>query len=360
VRLLAFTALIMMNLRPFLLYVNLFFALICSMHMQAQLGGLTSFNAFNIPGSARMAALGGNFVAAKDGDIHLAAFNPALLDSTLDGALGLSYVNYFDGINLGYAGYARQIKPRWTAAATMQFAGYGKQTELDALGNEMGSFTAGDYALTLGSGYQVDSVWSIGANLKTMYSALANYTSLAMGLDLSAAYHRPEKNFTATMLVRNLGIQLVSYQDGVKEKLPFEMQIGFSKKPAHAPFRFSVMYDNMQSWNLTYQNPTALVVRDPITGEIVEEGGWFFGDQLMRHIVLGTEFLFGDKLSVRVGYNYRRRKELSISEKPGMAGFSYGFGVKVARFQINYGRSIFHLAGPAHHLSVTTNLQRWK
>jgi hypothetical protein len=120
------------------------------------------------------------------------------------------------------------------------------------------------------------------------------------------------------------------------------------------------MYDNMQSWNLTYQNPTALVVRDPITGEIVKEGCWFFGDQLMRHIVLGTEFLLGDKLSIRVGYNYRRRKELSISEKPGMAGFSYGFGVKVSRFQISYGRSIFHLAGPAHHLSVTTNLQRWK
>jgi hypothetical protein len=272
----------------------------------------------------------------------------------------LSYVNYFDGINLGYAAFAHRMSSKWTAAATMQFAGYGKQTEYDALGTELGSFSAGDYALVLGSGYQVDSLWSIGANLKTMYSALANYSSLAMGLDASAVYHRPKRNFTATLLVRNLGLQLISYQQGVREKLPFELQIGFSKKPAHAPFRFSVMYDNMQKWNLTYQNPTALVVRDPITGEIVEEGGWKFGDQLMRHIVLGTEILFGDKLSIRVGYNYRRRAELSISDKPGMAGFSYGLGIKVSRFQISYGRSIFHLAGPAHHLSVTSNLSNWK
>ncbi len=334
--------------------------LVCSTsHMHAQLGGLTSFNAFNIPGSARMAALGGNFVTAKDGDLHVAAFNPALLDSTLDGALGLSYVNYFDGINLGYAAYARRIKPQWTALASMQFAGYGQQTELDPLGNEIGSFTAGDYALTLGSGYQVDSLWSIGANLKTIYSTLAGFTSLAIALDASAVYHKPKKNFTATFLVRNLGAQIVAYQNGDREKLPFEMQIGFSKKPAHAPFRFSVMYDNMQQWDVSYKDPTALVVRDPITGEIVEEGGWVFGDRLMRHLVFGTEFLFGDKLSIRMGYNYRRRKELSISDKPGMAGFSYGFGVKISRFQVSYGRSIFHLAGPAHHVSVTTNLNRF-
>lgn len=325
----------------------------------AQLGGLTSFNAFNIPGSARMAALGGNFVASKDGDLHVAAFNPALLDSTLDGALGLSYVNYFDGINLGYAAYAHRIKPRWTALASMQFAGYGQQTELDALGNEIGSFTAGDYALTLGSGYQLDSLWSIGASLKTLYSTLAGYTSLAMAMDASAVYHQPKKNFTATFLVRNLGAQIVAYQNGDREKLPFDIQIGFSKKPAHAPFRFSVMYDNMQQWDLGYKDPTVLVVRDPITGEIVEEGGWVFGDRLMRHLVFGTEFLFGDKLSLRMGYNYRRRKELSISDKPGMAGFSYGFGVKISRFQVSYGRSIFHLAGPAHHLSITTNLNRF-
>jgi len=268
----------------------------------------------------------------------------------------MSYVNYFDGINLGYGAYAHQIKPQVTALASMQFAGYGKQTELDALGNEIGRFSAGDYALTLGAAYQVDSLWSLGANFKTMYSALANYSSLAMAVDLSAVYHKPAKNFMATMIIRNLGVQLVSYTDGVREKLPLEMQIGFSKKPAHAPFRFSVMYDNMQKWNLTYQNPTELIVRDPITGEVVNEKGWEFGDQLMRHLVVGSEFLFGDKLSIRLGYNYRRRKELSISEKPGMAGFSYGFGVKVARFQLSYGRSIFHLAGPAHHFSLTTNL----
>ncbi|MEN9638160.1 MAG: hypothetical protein RLZZ262_28 [Bacteroidota bacterium] len=333
--------------------------LFSSIGVHAQLGGLTSFNAFNIPGSARMAAMGGNFIAAKDGDLHLAAFNPALLDSTLDGALGLSYVNYFDGINLGYAAYAQQIKPRWTALASMQFAGYGKQTELDPLGNEIGSFNAGEYALTLGSGYQVDSLWSIGANLKTIYGSLAGYTSLALALDASAVYHVPKKNFTATFLVRNMGAQIVAYQSGDREKLPFELQIGISKKPAHAPFRFSVMYDNMQQWNLDYEDPTALIVRDPITGEILEEGGWVFGDRLMRHLVFGTEFLFGDKFSIRLGYNYRRRKELSISDKPGMAGFSYGFGVKISRFQLSYGRSIFHLAGPAHHLSITTNLNRF-
>jgi hypothetical protein len=72
----------------------------------AQIGGLTSFNYANIPGSARVAALGGNYFAMKDGDVHLAQFNPSLLDSTMHQKVGLSFVDYFDGIAMGYATYA--------------------------------------------------------------------------------------------------------------------------------------------------------------------------------------------------------------------------------------------------------------
>jgi len=73
----------------------------CSAH--AQIGGLTSFNYTNIPGSARVAALGGSYFAVKDGDVHLAQFNPSLLDSSMHQKIGLSFVDYFDGIAMGYA-----------------------------------------------------------------------------------------------------------------------------------------------------------------------------------------------------------------------------------------------------------------
>lgn len=326
---------------------------------QSQVGGLTSFNSFNIPGSARIAAMGGNYFAIKDGDIHLAQFNPSLLDSNMSNKLGMSFVDYFAGINMGFASYARTIKPKLTTAATMQFSNYGKQAELDGLGYDIGSFYAADYALILGAGYQYDSLWSLGLNFKTIYSSFANYASVALALDGAVTYANPKRNFTASMIVSNLGAQLSTYTAATREKLPFQMQIGLTKQPAHAPFRFSMVYSNMQHWNLAYNNPNSPVVTDPVTGEIISDRKWEFGDQLMRHMTFGTEFLLSQNFNIRIGYNYRRRQELKVAEKPGTAGLSYGFGFKVSRFHLSYGRAIYHLAGPSNHFSITTNLSQW-
>ncbi len=329
------------------------------MDIHAQLGGTTVFNQFNIPGSARIAAMGGTYFAVKDGDLQIAAFNPSVLDSNMHNKVALSFVDYFDKISMGYAAYGYRIKPKLNAAATLQYINYGKQTELDALGYELGTFSSSDYALTLGVGYQYDSLWSMGANLKTIYSTLANYTSLGFALDGAVTYHKKSKNFTATLIAKNLGMQVMTYNDGDRRKLPFEFQIGITKRPAHAPFRFSIVYENMQQWDLTYVNPNAVIIVDPVTGEVIEQDKWELGDRLMRHIVVGTEFLLGENFNIRIGYNYRRRQELKVEDKPGTAGFSYGFGFKVSRLHFSYGRAIFHLAGPSNHFSVTTSLSQW-
>lgn len=334
-----------------------FFFWICPSH--GQIGGLTSFNYANIPGSARVAAMGGSYFAMKDGDVHLAQFNPSLLDSAMHQKVGLSFVDYFDGIAMGYATYAHRLKPHITGGATMQFCNYGKQTELDALGYEIGQFTASDYTLNLSVGYQIDSLWSGGLTLKTMYSALANYSSVALALDGGFTYNKPSKNFSASMVFSNLGYQLKSFTDNNREKIPFQLQVGIVKRPAHAPFRFSVVYSNMQRWDLVWENPNKVIITDPITGEIIEKEKWDFGDKFMRHITVGSEFILSKHMNIRIGYNYRKRQELKLEDKPGTAGFSYGFGVRVSKFHISYGRSIYHLAGPSNHISVTTAISAW-
>lgn len=338
----------------FLVFLFIFSAELIS----AQLGGLSSFNHLNIPGSARVAAMGGSYFTMKDGDIHLMQFNPSLLDSNMHNKVGLSFVDYFDGIAMGYATYARQVKPNITTGATMQYLNYGKQTELDALGFEMGEFQAADYALTLSAGYQYDSLWSMGLSFKTLYSALANYSSVAIAADVAVTYNKPAKGFAASLVISNFGVQLSSFTSQ-KEKMPFQMQVGIVKRPAHAPFRLSLVYSNIQQWNIGYDNPTATVVTDPITGEIIEENTWEFGDDFMRHVTLGTEFILSKNLHVRIGYNYRRRQELKLEDKPGTAGFSYGLGLRLSKFQLSYGRAIYHLAGPSNHFSVTTSFSEW-
>ena len=223
--------------------------------------------------------------------------------------------------------------------------------ELDPLGNNIGSFSAGEYSLVLGTSYKMDSLWSFGANLKTIYANIDNYYSIGVATDFAVTYNKPVKRFVAAAIIKNIGTQLHTFTDGNREKFPFEMQVSISKRPQHAPFRFSLVYENLQKWDLTYVNPNATLVTDPITGEIIEEKKFVFGDQLMRHLVFGTEFLLSENFNFRMGYNYRRRQELKLQDKPAMAGISFGLGIKVKRIDISYARAIYHAAGPANHFT---------
>jgi len=52
-------------------------------------------------------------------------------------------------------------------------------------------------------------------------------------------------------------------------------------------------------------------------------------------------------------------EEMKIESKPGMVGFSWGIGIKVSKFRISYGRSVFHLAGGTNQFSFSMNLDEF-
>lgn len=298
--------------------------------------------------------MGGHFIAMKDGDINLAAQNPSLLDSASCNKLGMNFIDYFSGTHLGSASFAYQLKPKVTLGANLRYMSYGKTDETDITGNVVGQFSAGDYQFTAGAGYSIDSLFNAGANLRLVYSVIAGYSSFAVATDYAATYCHPGKNFTASALIRNIGFSFHGYTDE-KQKLPFDIQLGITKRLAHAPFRFSLVATNLNKWDLTNVGENNAVI-DPISGQESGQQKFEFGDKLMRHLALGAEFIITPNIFLRIGYNYRRRQELKVSEKPGTAGFSYGFEFKVNRFQVGYGRAIYHLAGPANHFTVTTNI----
>jgi hypothetical protein len=54
------------------------------------------------------------------------------------------------------------------------------------------------------------------------------------------------------------------------------------------------------------------------------------------------------------------RRELSVDNFRSLAGFSFGAGIKINRFRIDYGRTNFHLAGGTNHLSISTNFSEFR
>lgn len=326
--------------------------------LSAQIGGSYTYAFLNLPNSARIAALGGNANAIKDDDISLALVNPSLITTKMHNEVALSFIDYYSDINYGFVSYARNFKKVGMFDASMQFINYGKFTNTDASGVSYGTFTAGEYAMNIGWGRLLDSMFSIGANLKNIYSHLNEYTSYGLAVDVGGTYHNSKSNFTATLLALNIGRQVKYYIDGNSEPLPFELQAGISKKLAHTPFRLSLVFRHLEKYDLTYTDPShPEPTVDALTGEPLPEKKFGkFLDNGMRHIVVGGEFMPSRNFSIRLGYNYQRRKELTVETKTSTVGFCWGFGFRIKQFHFNYARAAYHLAGSPNHITLSTNL----
>lgn len=325
----------------------------------AQVGGNNTYEFLNLPISARVSALGGNLISVKDNDLNVSLINPSLLTDSMNNSIALSYINYFSDINYGYVAYARHIDKIGNFSAGIHYLDYGKFKRADEIGNVDGDFGASEMSFNLAYAKSIlDTNLTVGVTLKTIYSHLESYTSWGSAIDLGATYVRPSHGFVAAVVVKNVGRQWKPYVEGNREKLPFEVQLGISKKPKHVPFRFSLVYENLEKWDLTYVDPlNPPLTEDPLTGEPIKQNkGKIWGDKFMRHMVIGGEFIITKNFYLRAGYNYQRRKELKIPEKRGATGFSFGFGFRIYKFHISYGRAVYHIAGPSNNFSVSMDL----
>ena len=337
-------------------FITWILVLFCQAGM-AQKGGESTYSFLGLTNSARVAALGGDVVSLLDEDINTVFHNPGLLTPGMHNNLSLNYVNYFAGVNYGYASYAYSLAEIGTFAGGIHYINYGTFDQTDELGETLGTFRASEYALNLFySRYFLDSALTAGVNLKPIFSSLEQNTSFGLAMDLGLSYHFSKSLTTIGLVFKNMGTQISTYADQ-REPLPFEIQAGVTQGLAHAPFRFTVTFQHLERWDLSYE------VEDndlSFSGEADQKSGFdAFADNLMRHVILSTEFLIGKNFHVDVGYNYKRRKEMAVSAKPGMVGFSAGFGFRVSKFHFSFGRASYHLAGGTSHFSLTTNLSEF-
>ena len=329
----------MINIRRLACLISSLIFLI-SFSSVAQIGGRSTYDFLTRTNSARVAAMGGNFLSIKDNDISLVLTNPSLITTEMNNFLVLDYANLRTGYNYGDIMYSRTFNKFGSFAGAFHFINYGKFTGADEAGTLTGDFSAAEYALNVGWGRQLSPFFSIGANGKLIYSQLESYHSFGIGVDVAGTYTTKEDYFSASLLARNIGIQIVPYRPGTRDPLPFEMQLGMSSRLRHIPVRFSLLYNNLEKWDLSYTDPNNPDNKpDPITGEKKSKSGISkFADNFMRHIVIGTEITIAKVLSLRVGYNYKTRQEMKLADRKALSGFSYGFGLRIKMFAFSYTR----------------------
>jgi hypothetical protein len=334
-----------------------FILITLSFFAKAQLiGGKNVYAFLKMPPSARVAALGGSLISVKDADVMLANLNPAALSTLSDHSISANNQFQLAGISNSSIGYGKHLANIGTTLhANLQYINYGTLPQTDEFDNNNGTFRAQEYAFTIGAARQLYDKLSIGTNLRFIGSQLDIYQSFGLAMDVGALYTDTTSRFSAALVIKHIGAQVKTYQS-TKETLPFDIQIGISKRLRYLPLRFSVTMHDLQRWNLLYDDPNQVAETTFLGQTAIEKSNFsVFSDNLFRHLIFSGEFLFtkSEQFSLRLGYNHLRRKELSINQFNSFSGFSMGFGIKIKRFRLDYGREFYHLAGNSNHLGVS-------
>lgn len=320
--------------------VLLVFALINWVSVCSQtLGGSSVFNFLKLSNTPQLTALGGINISQLTGDIGLSFHNPALLRPTMHAQVNTvfnslpgSVKNYF-----AQGGYYLN-KAQTTLAGSINYFGYGTIAQTDASGNVLGDFRPSDYVLQVSAARSYASNWNYGASLKFIYSNYGAYRSSGLALDAGLTYTDSAGLWQAALVLKNMGTQLKAYNGTSKDDLPFDLQLGITKKLAKAPLSFSLSLHQLHRFDIRY-NDTAF---NNENGYAEGAGKGHFFDKLLRHMVFSTQLFVTDNVELSAGYNYLRRKEMNTGNAGnGLNGFSIGVGILVKKIKIRYARSYY-------------------
>jgi hypothetical protein len=316
------------------------------------------FSSLRLDPSARLGSLGNGFATSYESKIDLAISNASLISPTLHNTALINYTDYFSAYSNVSATYVRELPKFGTFLTSLQYVNFGSADAYDEFRNYLGQTSAFyDLALNVGWGKAlVDSVFSIGANFKYIFSRGENFWMNGIAVDVSGTYTNFEKRLGISLAFRNIGTVLKNNFVSDYENLPFQIDLAVYQRMKHAPFAYSIIVSNLQKWNISGVDLNEETI-DPTTEKVTKPDKFStFADNAMRHFIPGIEILPFRNFAFRMSYNYHRRQELKTDTRPGFVGFSWGVGLKIYKFQVDYARSAWHLAGAPNYISVSANL----
>ena len=286
----------------------------------------TGYNFLRIPVSAHAAALGGENITIIEDDPSLMFSNPALLASVSDKSINLNFMTYMAGATTASASFNRIIKDKASVAVMAQYMDYGKMKETDENNVIKGEFSAKDIAISGVFSYILTDKLVGGITAKFINSYIGDYSSLAVGIDLGLNYYDPDREWSVSLVAKNLGGQIKAY-DEEYEKMPFDLQAGVSKRFASLPFRLSATLVGLTDWD--------------------------YG--LINHLVIGADIILSQQIYLAAGYNFRRADEMTIGSGTDDES-SHGAGWSFERFKLQLGYGKYHVSSNSLLVNVSYSL----
>jgi hypothetical protein len=334
--------------------------LLLSFSSSAQVtGGQHIFEFLRLPQSPHLSALGSINVGNPSQEIAFGLQNPALMRPALHNELGLSYNSYYAGISIANLAYGYYL-PRLANTSVIlgvQYINYGSFEQNDFIGITQGSVQARDFAVSLGASHAYGERWRYGAALKVAYSGFASNVASGLMADVGISYTDTASLVSFGATAKNIGFLMTKFNGSGDEPLPFDLQMTISKRFAHLPLRVMATLHHLYEWDVRYNNPADLesssLIGAPDSSALTRP---YFADKLFRHFIFAAELVPGNRLTLTVSYNHLHRGELALKDKTGLAGFAFGVGINLNKFQVHYARSYYHIAGAYNEFGLSMRL----
>jgi hypothetical protein len=314
-----------MSRLPFALAALLLAAPVRAADFTSAAQGTTAAEFLELGVGARAVGMGEAYSAVAD-EASALYWNPAALTAIPGRSVTLMHAPYIASSYFDYGAYGQNLGARGAFGASFQYFSAGSLIQEDAAGNDGGSITPYDLAVTLGYAYKFADAgaslldgFSAGVGVKYVQSKIlssAQTGAVDLGL-LSPTYFDGRLNLAFT--VTNLGGTLKFDQEN--ENLPLVVRLGSS-------------YRILDHWigSLDFSAPR--------------------NDN--PYVALGTEYQFLThgpwKAAARAGFNSQ-----TVGSIDGFTGISFGAGVGYDRLTMDYAIVPLGGVGQSQRISLTLN-----
>jgi hypothetical protein len=315
------------------------------------IGGRDAFSFLKISTDPILTGAGSINSSYITNEVGLTANNPSLLNPAVNAQLLVSFSSFLKGVKTYSAtGAYYNSKTNTTFGGHINFIDYGSIIQTDASGMSYGHFRPIDFVIQLEAARTYLDNWSYGLSLKIINSVYNQYKANGIAFDVGVLYRDSIHNFSASILAKNMGFQIKSF-DGDNADLPFDMQVGITKRLQNAPLGISLTAYHINKFDLTY-NDTVFNIENGNSESHTTISN------ILNHLVIAGHIFISKNLEAIVGYNHLRRMELNMGlSGNGLNGFSTGINLSFQNLQVLYARSVYQRNVTLNQIGINVGMK---
>lgn len=260
--------------------------------------------------SARVAGLGGTFVAVAN-DENALFYNPAGLAHLNLGSVAANHTRWFEDIEINNLTLGYNLDRKLGIALAVSNLSMPEIQGKDAFGLPTSKIDVSSNIIHLGLGYKIHPSLFLGVGLKYFQDNLDTFSASGVALDAGFYMNTVVSGLSVGASVQNIGGSI--QYDTQKEKIPFTIRAGISYRMGTTGFRASV--DGVKTLDSDVAIATSL------------------------------EYTLMRILSLRFGNQLRRDRDFT-------PGFGAGINIK-NKYVVDYTYSEFESLGETHRVGLT-------